>query len=298
MKYCIKCVAKINDDAVYCSFCGAKQGIISRQSYRPTKFPSEEAKQTPPPVPITDEDIIISKENEFNYDLTSDNDGVLIKGLKVFDDVVKITIPDQIEEMDVKEIAYGAFSGQTKLRSVKLPNLLTVLKSKMFADCSSLEEIILPTSLLKIESRAFCGCKSLKKIALPSGISKIESFTFENCTALEEITLSAITSIGEGAFAGCTSLLSLKLPYTTNTIGERAFEGCSSLGVVELSPSIRAIDAYAFNNCVSLREIIISDEVRHISWGNMYTSDVFIGCSSLSLKSKAKIKKLGCRGKF
>ena len=38
-----------------------------------------------------------------------------------------------------------------------------------------------------------------------------------------------VTSIGNGAFRGCTGLTSIEIPNSVTTIGEEAFAGCSNL---------------------------------------------------------------------
>lgn len=304
MKYCIKCVAKLQDDALYCSFCGAKQGDLKKSphiEYTPNE-PAAGLKTAISGVQSfngeQNAEVTVSKENEFSYDLTDDNEGVLIKGLKVLDNVVNVIIPDKIEDMDVKEIAYGTFSGHNKLKFVHLPAMLTVIGVKMFADCANLQKVELPPTLTKILERAFMGATKLQSITVPAGVAFIEPYTFAGCTALTDVTLSSITKILEGAFSGCTAIENIKLPYALNTVSQKAFSDCSNLKEIEFTKSIRFIEAHAFDNCYSLREVTFGEGCRKVEWGSMYTGDVFTGCTNLSLKSKARIRKLGYKGKF
>ncbi len=66
-----------------------------------------------------------------------------------------------------------------------------------------------------------------------------------------------VTSIGEGAFASCSSLISVKLPKGLTSIGERAFLGCTSLTSIPFPHSLTNIGDMAFSNCLSLTSTIL-----------------------------------------
>ena len=68
-----------------------------------------------------------------------------------------------------------------------------------------------------------------KHLVLPEGLTVIPAYAFyESC--VESITLgSAVTTIGEYAFANSKSFISFTLPSSVTSIGERAFYGCSKL---------------------------------------------------------------------
>jgi hypothetical protein len=52
---------------------------------------------------------------------------------------------------------------------------------------------------------------------------------------LTSIELPAgLTSLGERAFYGCSSLTSIELPASLTSIGKGAFRGCSSLTLIKL----------------------------------------------------------------
>ena len=70
----------------------------------------------------------------------------------------------------------------------------------------------------------------------------------------------SVTSIGNSAFANCSSLTSVIIPNSVTSIGNWAFLGCSSLISVTIPNSVTSIETSAFSGCSSLTSITCEAE--------------------------------------
>ena len=107
-------------------------------------------------------------------------------------------------------------------------------------------------------------------------ITSIGDNAFSGYSSLASITIpNSINEIGDNAFSGCSSLASITIPDSVTYIGEGAFYGCSSLESITIPDSVTEIGVLAFSFCSSLESITIPDSVTYIGGG------AFEGCSSL-----------------
>ena len=112
-------------------------------------------------------------------------------------------------------------------------------------------------------------------------VTKVNSNAFYNCTSITSVKAegSNLHVIGEAAFQGCTSLVSISFPHI-QTIYKRSFYGCNNLQKVWLGMELKYIQGGsqyygAFSSCSMLPYIIIPASCIDI---NSYT---FEGCSRL-----------------
>ena len=68
---------------------------------------------------------------------------------------------------------------------------------------------------------------------------------------------NSVTSIGDGAFSGCSGLTELTLPNSVTRIGDCAFYGCTGLTELILPNSVSSIGDIAFTYCSGLEKITV-----------------------------------------
>ncbi len=82
-----------------------------------------------------------------------------------------------------------------------------------------------------ISANAFANNPNVKGVYLPSFVSTIPNRAFENCTALEQVYGYGITTIGDYAFSGCTSMYEVRIDEYIESIGTEAFKGVPGIKV-------------------------------------------------------------------
>ena len=131
-------------------------------------------------------------------------------------------------------------------------------------------------------STALSGADPNKKKIVIGGtindadMSALKTFIKSNSITDVVILADGVTSIGDNAFDGCSSLKSINLPHGLTSIGEYTFMGCSSLTSINLPDGITSISKVTFSGCTSLKSINLPNELTSI--GN----SAFSYCSSLT----------------
>ena len=186
-------------------------------------------------------------------------------------------------------------------------------------------QVLIPDGVTTIADRAFWFHYSIKSIIIPKSVISITEGAFKDCKLLESITVDrcnavyhstgdciietakkrlivgckksiipndgSVTSIGDGAFYGCDSLVSITIPDSVISIGRFAFKDCKiakatiptcacnympkdSLQTVIITSGKR-IEWRAFKDFKSLKSITIANSVTSIG------ESAFEGCAAL-----------------
>ena len=167
-----------------------------------------------------------------------------------------VTIPQEVtndndKTYTVTAIGNSAFARCVDLGAVTLPDSIKTIGQEAFAYISNGTNnfsITLNAGLETIESKAFSGSRKLTSINIPATVTAINGEkTFDYCQNLTTVTFSegsTLTAIPGSCFSN-TKISSINLPNTVTSIGSGAFSGCTNLtsftipdGVKELSNSL------------------------------------------------------------
>ncbi len=176
------------------------------------------------------------------------------------------------EEPDATKIHY---IGNKFIKEVIIPEGVESIGPYAFANLTALERVVLPSTLETIEYGAFFGCKSLTEVVGLEHVKLINKYAFQNCDIQNNLKLSNIHAVGDYAFAGNENLTSIAFSKTLSSIGEGAFAGDSSLKNFDVSMSGTVkYGSFVFSSCTSLETITINS--------NVIPSNAFYGCTNLT----------------
>ena len=108
-----------------------------------------------------------------------------------------------------RAIGAHAFEGNTRIRSIALPDSIESIGEGAFAE-SNIEQVKPSASLQSIGADAFRRCTHLKQIDLNDGLEEIGPHAFSGCTQLTRLYAPAsVRSIGKGIAAGSAAILEI-----------------------------------------------------------------------------------------
>ena len=119
-----------------------------------------------------------------------------------------IVVPDKVDGIPVTELGLDSFlSVRDKVVNIKVGANVTTIEDIFEYGSTTLKSITIPDSVTVISGNAFSECTALTEITIPAGVKRILYELFSDCTSLKEVRLEGVvTEIYPGAFKNCTSL--------------------------------------------------------------------------------------------
>ena len=179
----------------------------------------------------------------------NNQDGLVYIGSIAYE--YKGTMPEDTEIVireGTTRIGEGAFSGCSSLKSIHIPNSITIMEEKSFSGCSSLTSVYISdlvawcnivfrphdvsgfdycaSNPLLYAQHLYLNGNEVKDMIIPDGVTAINGWAFYGFSGLTSVTIpNSVTEIGFRAFERCSNIISMDIPSTVTSIGKDAFAG-------------------------------------------------------------------------
>ncbi len=180
--------------------------------------------------------------------------------------------------------AIGAWAfEESKIKSIVLPEGVTVIGNNSFDSCRNLESITIPGSLKRIEVGAFRYCTRLKRVY----ISDIAAWCGIKFGGARDVSDANPLVLAHDLYLNGSPVETLEIPGNATHIGNFAFTECNSIKKVVISEGVTSIGRGAFSKCINLKTVVIPESVTEIG------ADAFASCLGVTFCCAAKSKPAG-----
>ena len=186
----------------------------------------------------------------------------------------------------IVEICERAFF-RSAIREINIPSSVKKLGLRCFTESKALSKVELKDGLEEIETCAFSDCPLLESITIPKTVNKIGVALFSGATGMRHLNVSPDNPVYDSR-EGCNAIIETAsnelvaacentsfIPKTVTTIGNSAFAGISSIETLTLPYSVTTLKNCAFGDCKKMSKVIIPNTVKEVSFS------AFIDCDNL-----------------
>ena len=204
------------------------------------------------------------------------------------------SLKDQVKVIEfgtgIKSIGSYAFSGFTKITSILLYRLVTVIHKEAFHGCSSLTDVMIYGQLSSIEENAFSECNNLNTFMYRgTEDSTCDSSIFSN----DQLTVNVLTYYKNKTYCGNPVQMTTGDDFyfiLDDSTNELLIDGSGEIGSdfefdsemkqqttkIVVGDSILKMPSYLLDNFVSLQEVYFGSNMKDI---HLLT---FTSCNSIS----------------
>ena len=182
----------------------------------------------------------------------------------------RVRVPERLAGMPVSGIAATAFSGNTELEMLFLPDGISSIEAGALVGCTGLRALHTPIFSSDRQSGQFLG--------VMFGSSDYRDNARDVPPSLKLLSLGeGAEALPEYALFDCNDLEYLILPETVKKIGKFALYECESFLWVEGLEHVTEYGEYAFALCKSLERLPFGDGTVSMGFGMLF------GCSGISV---------------
>lgn len=197
-----------------------------------------------------------------------------------------VDLPESIEN-----ISFSAFSGCSQIVRINIPQSVKYIGDNAFYGCDGLREVHIKSlekwcdisfldydaNPLQFAHNLYLNDNLITDLVIPESVSEISAYAFVGGTCFQKVVFhDGVTSIGYGAFRGCSGLVDLEIPNTMTTIASYTYFGCTGIKNLVIPEGVETIYYSAFENCTGLTSVSIPSSVKTI------LNRAFKGCTGLT----------------
>ena len=172
-----------------------------------------------------------------------------------------------IEGNSIQDNAFNLSGANYTLQEIILPDDVTEIGEKAFANCRGLVNIHLPQNLKGVGAYVFSDCRYISEINLPSSLgsignnpfrySKIEKFGVNQDNQSFKMVNNALVDISGSTLYAMPVKHEGKysVPDGVNAIGGQAFIKCCTIDALILPASLKRVGSYSFAYCYGLVDV-------------------------------------------
>ena len=135
--------------------------------------------------------------------------------------------------------------------------------------CSSIKSLVIGNGVTSICDAAFYGCNRLTSVTIPSSITSIGDVAFGRCSNLKSAYITDLAAwckiefvngsnpLGNGRdlYINGEKATNIEIPKGVTRIGDHAFSGYDSLMTVTVPESVKSVGSCAFEDCKNLKDV-------------------------------------------